>query len=192
MNSFCNYAFGTVCQWMFDSLAGIDTGDAGYGHIVLRPGPPSANSNPDHEPIDWVKAEYDSIRGKIAVEWKQNPGSFEYKVTIPANTRATLYLPASSAASVTESGTELDTANGVTLPWGGSGARSTGARIGDLSLCRKKMTSHPGKDQGTHRDYQCPDRRSLRGIVSDASRPGLRAFTVTMRNNGDISRKRVR
>ena len=88
MNSFSHYSFGAVCEWMFQSLAGIDTDGPGYKHIILRPGPPSADSNPDHEPIHWVKAEYGSIHGKIAVDWKQTPESFEYKVTIPANTTA--------------------------------------------------------------------------------------------------------
>jgi alpha-L-rhamnosidase len=119
MNSFNQYAFGAVCEWMFQSLVGINTDGAGYGHIVLRPGPPGADSNPDHDPIHWVKAEYDSIRGKIAVDWKQDSRSFEYKVTIPANTSATLYLPASSADKVTESGNRL---NGVNLG-GMEGAR---------------------------------------------------------------------
>jgi alpha-L-rhamnosidase len=107
---------------MFKSLVGIDTAGGGYGHIVLRPGPPSAGSNPDHAPIHWVKAEYDSIRGKIAVDWKQNSRSFEYKVTIPANTTAMLYLPTSSADKVTESGNSLKEANGVNLR-GMEGAR---------------------------------------------------------------------
>ncbi len=56
-----------MCEWMFKSLIGIDTSGAGYKHIVLRPDPPDAGSNPEHEPINWAKAEYDSIRGKIAV-----------------------------------------------------------------------------------------------------------------------------
>jgi alpha-L-rhamnosidase len=115
MNSFSHYSFGAVCEWMFQSLVGIDTKGAGYKHIILRPGPPSADSNPDHEPINWVKAEYGSVRGKIVVDWKQNPGSFEYKVTIPVNTTATLYLPATSADNVTESGNSLKNAHGVSL-----------------------------------------------------------------------------
>lgn len=113
MNSFSHYAFGAVCEWMFQSLVGIDTDGPGYKHIALRPGPPSAGSNPDHEPINWVKAEYDSVRGKIAVEWKQSPDSFDYKVTIPANTTAMLYLPVSSLANVTEGGKLLNNATGV-------------------------------------------------------------------------------
>jgi len=107
MNSFSHYSFGAVCEWMFGSLAGIDTDGPGYKHITLRPAPPSANSNPDFAPIDWVEAEYDSIRGKIKVAWKKTATGLEYQVTIPANTTATLELPVSEGATVTEGGNPL-------------------------------------------------------------------------------------
>ncbi len=93
MNSFSHYSFGAVCEWMFQSLAGIDTDGPGYKHIILRPGPPAAESNPDFAPINWVTAEYDSIRGPIKTAWKKEGTTFSYEVTIPANTTATLYLP---------------------------------------------------------------------------------------------------
>jgi alpha-L-rhamnosidase len=115
MNSFSHYSFGAVCEWMFQSLAGIDTNEAGYKHIILRPGPPSADSNPDHEPINWVKAEYDSIRGRIKSSWKKTTSRFEYNVTIPANTTGILYLPADKASNVTESGMKLSRAEGVKI-----------------------------------------------------------------------------
>ena len=107
MNSFSRYSFGAVCEWMFGSLAGIEMGAPGYKHIVLRPGIPAADSNPDFAPIDWVEAEYDSIRGKIKVAWKKTDKGLEYQVTIPANTTATLELPVGEGATVTEGGKTL-------------------------------------------------------------------------------------
>jgi alpha-L-rhamnosidase len=113
MNSFAHYAFGAVCEWMFFELAGIDRAGAGFQRIVLRPGPPSPGSNPEREPISWVKAHYDSIYGRIASGWKNSAEKFEFQTTIPANTTATVYLPAASAGSITESGMPLSKANGV-------------------------------------------------------------------------------
>ena len=107
MNSFSHYAFGAVMEWGFRDLVGIDTVDAGFGHIVFRPGPPSANSNPDVEPIDWAKARYDSVRGPIASHWRRDADTFELDVTVPANTRATVYLPAVLPEHVTEGGEPL-------------------------------------------------------------------------------------
>ena len=70
MNSFAHYSFGAVCEWMFSQLAGIQTDGPGYKRIIIRPTPPSPGSNPDQKPIDWVRAHYDSIHGRIASAWK--------------------------------------------------------------------------------------------------------------------------
>jgi len=113
MNSFSHYSFGAVMEWAFRDLAGVDTDGPGYKRIVIKPGPPTPGSNPDHKPIDWVRAEYDSVRGRIASAWKRDAKGFELDVTIPANTTATVYVPAPSADAVTEGGKALATAAGV-------------------------------------------------------------------------------
>lgn len=104
MNSFSHYAFGAVCEWMFRDLAGIDTDGEGFHQIRIRPRPPQPGSNPDNKPIDWVRASYDGPTGKIASAWKREGDRFELDVTIPANTTATVLLPAASADAITESG----------------------------------------------------------------------------------------
>src|SRR6267142_1406201 len=100
---------------MFSGLAGIDTKDAGYSHIIIRPLPPSPDSNPDHPPISWVRAHYESIHGQIYSAWKRTKDQFELDVSIPANTTATVYLPATLQAAVTESGNTFSNAVGVKL-----------------------------------------------------------------------------
>src|SRR5262249_52168540 len=115
MNSFAHYAFGAVCEWMFSRLAGIDAEDAGYNHIIIHPMPPSPDSNPDHPAINWVRAHYDSIHGRISCDWKRSKEQFELDVSIPANTTATVHLPAASQATVTESGNTISNAVGVKL-----------------------------------------------------------------------------
>jgi alpha-L-rhamnosidase len=115
MNSFSHYAFGAVCEWMFATLAGIQSDGPGFKKIIIRPTPPSPGSNAMHDPIDWVSASYDSIRGKIVSEWKLADGQFHLKVVIPANTTATVYLPSADAKSITESGGKLSDATGVKL-----------------------------------------------------------------------------
>ncbi len=108
MNSFSHYAFGAVCEWMFRRLAGIDTEGPGYSRLILRPCPPSPGSNAEHEPIHWVRASYDSIRGKIASNWKLEGDRFRLDVEVPANTTATVFVPATGASRVTEGGKPLD------------------------------------------------------------------------------------
>jgi alpha-L-rhamnosidase len=99
MNSFSHYAFGAVCEWLFQGLAGIDTDGPGYRRIWIRPGPPIRPEMGANPRLDWVRAEYDSIRGTIMSEWRQGAG-FELKIRIPANTTATVFLPARSKEQV--------------------------------------------------------------------------------------------
>ncbi|MGB7344128.1 MAG: glycoside hydrolase family 78 protein [Pirellulaceae bacterium] len=107
MNSFSHYAFGAVCEWMFATLAGIQSDGPGYAKITIRPQPPAPGSNAMHECIDWVNASYDSIRGTIRSDWKIEGDKFSLRVTIPANTTATVYLPTNDTNSITEGGQSI-------------------------------------------------------------------------------------
>ena len=71
---------------MLATLAGIQSDGPGFKQTVIRPTPPSRGSNAMHEPINWVSASYDSIRGMIRSDWKVDDGQFHLNVTIPANT----------------------------------------------------------------------------------------------------------
>jgi alpha-L-rhamnosidase len=113
MNSFSHYSFGAVTEWMFRDLAGIDTDGPGFRRIVIRPAPPSPDSNPDVPPITWARARYDGPRGRIISDWKRDGDRLLLNVTIPANTTATVLLPAKSAEAVTEGHQPLAQAAGV-------------------------------------------------------------------------------
>ena len=113
MNSFSHYSFGAVMEWGFRDLAGIDTDGPGYRRIVIRPHPPAPGSNPENRPIDWVRASYRSIRGLIQSEWKRGADNLEMNVVVPANTTATVYVPAKGADRVRESGQPLGQTPGV-------------------------------------------------------------------------------
>tara|TARA_R110002049_G_scaffold27321_2_gene94203 strand:- start:390305 stop:395161 length:4857 start_codon:yes stop_codon:yes gene_type:complete len=115
MNSFSHYAFGAVCEWMFRTLAGIESDGPGYKKVTIRPRPPAPGSNAEHDPIHWVRASYDSIRGTIRSDWKLDGEQFFLDVTIPANTTATVYLPTDDSESITESGEPLANSQGVEL-----------------------------------------------------------------------------
>ena len=41
MNSFNHYAYGCVCQWLWETAAGIaaDSADSGFKHIIMKPIP---------------------------------------------------------------------------------------------------------------------------------------------------------
>lgn len=111
MNSFNHYAYGAIAEWMYKYMAGIanDPATPGFQHIILRPEPDLRGQ------ISWAKGAYDSVRGTIRSEWRLEGGTLAYDVTIPANTTATLYLPADAARPATESGQPAEQAEGVTF-----------------------------------------------------------------------------
>jgi alpha-L-rhamnosidase len=104
MNSFNHYSFGAVGRWLFGTVAGIDTDGPGYKRIIIRPRPGEITS---------AKASYDSIHGMIATDWILKNDTFKLDVTIPANTTATVYIPADSAEYVTEGGRKISEADAV-------------------------------------------------------------------------------
>ena len=107
MNSFNHYAFGSVGEWLFRFIAGIDLDPEipGYKRIVIRPHPGGR--------MEYVHAEYDSIHGRIASGWKLENDQLTMSVTIPANTTAVIYVPAEDASQVTESGNPATDSEGV-------------------------------------------------------------------------------
>lgn len=99
MNSFNHYAYGAVGDWMYRNIAGIqhDPANPGYKHILIKP-LPGGN-------LTSARGSYDSIYGTITSDWKMEGDTiFKHHITIPVNTTATVYIPADSQWSVTESG----------------------------------------------------------------------------------------
>ena len=113
MNSFSHYSFGAVVQWMFQSLAGIDTDGPGYRKILLKPIGSLAQANGSQSPLNWVKASYASPSGLIKTAWSVHDRKFEYHADIPPNTTATLYLPSRPTETVSVNGKPLEGAVGV-------------------------------------------------------------------------------
>lgn len=101
MNSFNHYAYGAIGDWMYRVMAGIDTYEdaPGYKHIRIMPHPGGG--------FTFVNAEQWTHYGKIASRWKLEHGLMVYDIEIPANTRATIYIPALSEFAIKESGKPL-------------------------------------------------------------------------------------
>ncbi len=113
MNSFSHYSFGAVCQWMFDTLAGIRSQGTGYQRIIIHPRPAAPGSNAERKVINWVKASYNSVRGPITSNWRVEGDRFDLDVEIPANTVAIVIIPASPKPEITEGGQPLEQAEGI-------------------------------------------------------------------------------
>jgi len=97
----------TPGSWFFEGLGGIrpDPANPGFKHFTMRPGIVKS--------VDWVKCSYQSPYGKIVSNWKKEGDKLTMEVSIPANTTATVYVPAKDAAAVTEGGSTIDKVQGV-------------------------------------------------------------------------------
>lgn len=97
--------FGDVSAWFYRALAGIRPAAPGFKQVRIQP---QVAGN-----LTWVRATYDSVHGRIRSAWKEEDGRFTLDVTIPANTTATVYIPAGADADVTEGGKPASRAEGV-------------------------------------------------------------------------------
>ncbi|MBP7049737.1 MAG: family 78 glycoside hydrolase catalytic domain [Phycisphaerae bacterium] len=109
MNSFNHWALGSVGEWMWRNIIGINPDEEypAYKRFTIRPRPGGG--------LEWAKGTYESIRGPIAIDWRIADGVFTLNATVPANTTATVYLPTTNPESVTEGGNEPAQAKGITF-----------------------------------------------------------------------------
>ena len=100
---------GDLIIWYYEDLAGIkaDPKNPGFKHIIMKP-----NVVGD---LSYVDASYNSIYGKIESNWKVTESKFNWNITVPANTYATIYVPALEKEKVFEGGKLASSSDGVTF-----------------------------------------------------------------------------
>ena len=91
-----HFMLGQINEWFYHDLAGIqgDPAGPGFKKIIIKPAIVGD--------LTWVKADYDSVRGRIVSAWQRAGTQLTLQVTIPANTTATIYMPTRNAATVLE------------------------------------------------------------------------------------------
>lgn len=78
-----HYSPGAVCQWLFDTVAGIRPD--GENRFVIAPIPGGT--------LTHASAGYQSIYGKVESGWVKDENGTTFTVSVPANTTARLVLP---------------------------------------------------------------------------------------------------
>lgn len=101
MNSFNHYALGSVGEWMYRYMGGIDLapGEPGFKRIRIRP-------LVDRR-LTEVDCRYDSSYGQIGCRWQLAEDLLNLTVVIPANTTAIIHLPCGEDEPISENGTAL-------------------------------------------------------------------------------------
>lgn len=77
--------FGSVDEWLYRSVLGINPLEPGFRKIMIKPQPPVSMS--------FAGGSYHTPYGKIAVDWCVSKNVFKITVSVPANTTAVVCFP---------------------------------------------------------------------------------------------------
>lgn len=102
-----HFMLGHLMEWLFSGLGGIRQREDSFGfkHIVIHPEPVGD--------IREARTTYQSPYGLIVSDWKDNNNEFTIRVEVPANSRASVYLPSANTEYITESGIKLKDVAGI-------------------------------------------------------------------------------
>ena len=84
MNSFNHYAYGSIGDWLYRFIAGLDMAAPAYKKASLRP-----RRLPG---LSYARAQVDTPYGTLACGWEAQDASLRVTVTVPENTDAVLFL----------------------------------------------------------------------------------------------------
>ena len=101
MNSFNHYAYGCVCEWIWETVAGIaaDPAVPGFKHIIMKPVPDKR--------LGHLTAEYNSAAGLIKSAWRYDGDAWVWEFTIPEGATASVTMPGETEAKTYEAGTYI-------------------------------------------------------------------------------------
>jgi alpha-L-rhamnosidase len=99
MNSFNHYAYGAIGDWMYRTMAGLTEEEPGYKKMKVMPHIGGGLTS--------AKADLQTYYGKASSSWQLQNNRLLLTVEVPANTTASIYIPAKSADVVMEGGKKL-------------------------------------------------------------------------------------
>jgi alpha-L-rhamnosidase len=99
--------YAGIAAWFIKGLGGIREDPANYGYqsFIIKPALVGD--------LTWAEAQTESLYGAILSHWEKKNGAVNLNVTIPANSTATVYVPATNAKNVTEGGIPASQADGI-------------------------------------------------------------------------------
>jgi alpha-L-rhamnosidase len=86
--------FTSPDNWLYQGLAGIQADPAapGFKNVIIKPAVV--------RDVTWVKAHHDSPYGRIVSNWQRDGRNLTMDITVPANSRATVFVPGEAPRQV--------------------------------------------------------------------------------------------
>jgi alpha-L-rhamnosidase len=84
---------GALASWLLESVAGIRPSQPGYAEIEFKPCLAAVKN------LATVRATIPTVRGEAAISWSRKDSAIALDVTVPANSRARIFVPVSGDAA---------------------------------------------------------------------------------------------
>ncbi|MEU8134178.1 alpha-L-rhamnosidase [Streptodolium elevatio] len=152
MNSFNHYALGSIGEWLYRGVAGLDQApeSTAYRHLSVRPVPGD---------LGHAAARYESARGTVETAWTRHEDRIELCVRVPPGAIADVRVPTTDPRTVRESDLDLRKAEHVTVLETADDhvvARVASGRY-RFTAAHTPMGRHPGPTPlGRHRPPRIP------------------------------------
>jgi alpha-L-rhamnosidase len=130
MNSFNHYAYGAIGDWMYRVMAGLDTYEdgVGYRHIKIQPHVGGGLTS--------ASASLETYYGRASSSWQVSGDQLALEVEVPANSTATVYIPAKEVADILEGGKALSAVKEIEVKGVGDGYVVVNVGSGKYSFTR--------------------------------------------------------
>ena len=112
MNSYNHYAYGSVCQWLFENVAGValDAAKPGFDRVIIEPHFLNALS-----PVNmW----HQSRHGEIKVKWTLKGDEARYTLTLPEGSSGVITSSEQYRVTHINGKAAKPSKNGIALPSG--------------------------------------------------------------------------
>lgn len=119
MNSFNHTALGSVGEWLYQTVAGLDLNpdlapeQNAYRHAHIEPQPPVGIDFPAGAPLRYAEARLDTVHGRFSSRWEIVDERFLLVVSVPANCSATVVLPNGKSEQVRAGSHEFEVLLGL-------------------------------------------------------------------------------
>lgn len=108
-NSRVHGCLNGIGGWFQRGILGIhpDPKNVGYKKFIVRPA--------FHDSLEWAKGYHVSPYGNINVSWKKTDKIYSLELTIPANTTATIFIPAKAHSDILENNKPITSDENIQL-----------------------------------------------------------------------------
>lgn len=162
---------GDLIAWMYQDLGGIKSHKnyPGFKRLWMKPHPT--------ENLSHVNTWHETSYGKVISNWDLKDGIFTWNITIPANTRANILLPAAMIEDITENGKPVTEVEGLKIVRKEEGRINLEIGSGEYRFsCRYGEAQNRWKEGVITQEFICPA----------PPFPESHAATIAETNNGQL------